>query len=57
MTTQHTGVVVSAAEADAWHAEIKIIMAEQQLNFGEAVNVYISRRTVPPVDQSGWDAA
>lgn len=41
MTTMHTGVVVSAKEADAWHAEIKQIMAEQGLNFGEAVNLYI----------------
>jgi|SRR5882672_86450 len=44
ISTQHTGVVVSAKEADAWHAEIKKIMADTDLTFGDAVNAYISRR-------------
>lgn len=56
-STQHTGVVVSAAEADLWHAEIKSIMADQWITFGEAVDVYIAKRVNAAVDQSGWDAA
>ena len=43
-STQHTGVVVSKKEAEAWHAEIRKIMAAQGLNFGDAVNVYITSR-------------
>lgn len=43
-TTQHTGVIVSVAEADAWHEEIRHIMAARKINFGDAVNVYIDER-------------
>jgi|HubBroStandDraft_3_1064219.scaffolds.fasta_scaffold00924_14 hypothetical protein len=43
----HTGIVVSAAEADAWQAEIREIMAERKLNFGPAVDVYIKERRKP----------
>lgn len=57
-STRHTGVIVSAKDADAWHAEIKQIMAEESVNFGEAVDLYIAGRSVQQVvDQSGWDAA
>ncbi len=56
--TQHTGVVVSTEKADAWHVDIKIIMAERQLNFGDAVNWYIAENLGnDAVDQSGWDVA
>ena len=45
-STQHTGVVVSAKEADAWHAAIKKIMAERALNFGDAVNWWVAKQRV-----------
>lgn len=54
-STRHTGVVVSAIEADAWHAEIKLIMAERGLNFGDAVDVYIAAKTA--FTSPDWDAA
>lgn len=69
-STRHTGVVISAKDADAWHIEIKQIMVDHKLNFGEAIDVYIARTPVAEavpfewvewdntdVDQSGWDAA
>lgn len=43
-STQHTGVVVSAKEADAWQAEIRRIMADRSINFGPAVDWYIAQR-------------
>lgn len=56
--TTHTGVIVSAKEADAWHAAIKKIMVERALNFGDAVNWYISNKPGnDAVDMSGWDVA
>ena len=58
MSTQHTGTVVSAAEADAWHEQIKKIMSEHRINFADAVNFYIVECQRPgEVDMSGWDAA
>jgi len=56
-STTHTGVVVSAKQADTWHAEIKQIMADKEINFGDAVDVYIANAGNDAVDQSGWDAA
>lgn len=56
-STQHTGIVVSAKEADAWHEQIKVIMAVHALNFGDAVDYYITSGHNLPVDMSGWDAA
>lgn len=56
----YVGIVVSAAEADAWHEQIRVIMAEQHLNFGEAVNWYIEQHKLPlaiGVDMASWDAA
>lgn len=62
-TGNHNGLgevspVVSIDERSAlWQMdEIKTIMAERGINFGDAVNVYIDRQR-PPVDTSGWDAA
>lgn len=43
-STQHTGVVVSAKEADAWHKAIKEIMAGCGVNFADAVNLYIEQQ-------------
>lgn len=42
-STYHTGVVVSAKEADAWHAVIKAIMADRKIPFEQAVDFYIRR--------------
>lgn len=47
---------LSAVVAEAQQEAIKQIMAERELNFGDAVNVYIEQRAWV-VDTAGWDAA
>lgn len=44
INTQHTGIVISAKEADAWHDKIRKIMAEQKITFEKAVDLYINNQ-------------
>ncbi len=44
--TKHTGIIVSASEAEAWHATIRKIMADLRCTFEQAVNLYIDKQRV-----------
>lgn len=43
--------------ADAQTEAVKLIMAEQKLDFGPAYDVYIATPPCAAVDMSGWGAA